>query len=95
MNIIQGIIIIGIVQGLTEFLPVSSSAHLVFIQRILGVKSSLAFDSDRITVYKANMIIPQIAENITKSGDIAIPDRCPVCGSFTKFRDDKYHPGRR
>ena len=44
MDIIQGIII-GIVQGLTEFLPVSSSAHLVFIQNILGVESSLAFDT--------------------------------------------------
>ena len=44
MDIIQGIII-GIVQGLTEFLPVSSSAHLVFIQNILGVQSSLAFDT--------------------------------------------------
>ena len=43
MNIIQGIII-GIVQGLTEFLPVSSSAHLVFIQNIFGVESDLAFD---------------------------------------------------
>lgn len=43
MDIIQGIII-GIVQGLTEFLPVSSSAHLVFIQKLLGVQSSLAFD---------------------------------------------------
>ena len=43
MDLIQGIII-GIVQGLTEFLPVSSSAHLVFIQNILGVESSLAFD---------------------------------------------------
>lgn len=44
MDIFQGIII-GIVQGLTEFLPVSSSAHLVFIQNILGVQSSLAFDT--------------------------------------------------
>jgi undecaprenyl-diphosphatase len=44
MDILQGIII-GIVQGLTEFLPVSSSAHLVFIQKILGVQSSLAFDT--------------------------------------------------
>lgn len=44
MNILQGIII-GIVQGLTEFLPVSSSAHLVFIQNLLGVESSLAFDT--------------------------------------------------
>ncbi len=43
MNIIQGIII-GIVQGLTEFLPISSSAHLIFIQRLLGVQSSLGFD---------------------------------------------------
>ncbi|MBO5150991.1 MAG: undecaprenyl-diphosphate phosphatase [Methanobrevibacter sp.] len=44
MDIIQGIII-GIVQGLTEFLPVSSSAHLMFIQKLLGVESSLAFDT--------------------------------------------------
>ena len=44
MDLIQGIII-GIIQGLTEFLPVSSSAHLVFIQNILGVESSLAFDT--------------------------------------------------
>lgn len=43
MDIIQAIII-GIVQGLTEFLPVSSSAHLIFIQKILGVEASLAFD---------------------------------------------------
>lgn len=44
MDILQGIII-GIVQGLTEFLPVSSSAHLVFVQNLLGVESSLAFDT--------------------------------------------------
>lgn len=45
MDILQAIIV-GIVQGLTEFLPVSSSAHLIFIQRILNVQdSSLAFDT--------------------------------------------------
>ncbi|GAA5818907.1 MAG: Pseudogene of undecaprenyl-diphosphate phosphatase [Methanobrevibacter sp. CfCl-M3] len=44
MDIIQGIII-WLVQGLTEFLPVSSSVHLVFIQHILGVgENNLAFD---------------------------------------------------
>lgn len=44
MDILQGIII-GVVQGLTEFLPISSSAHLIFIHNILGVGSSLAFDT--------------------------------------------------
>ena len=44
MDIIQGIII-GIAQGLTKFLTVSSTAHLVFIQKLLGVESSLAFDT--------------------------------------------------
>lgn len=34
---------------------------------------------DKITVYKANMIIPQVAENITKSDSAVIPDKCPVC----------------
>lgn len=44
MDIIQAIII-GIAQGLTEFLPVSSSAHLVFVPQLLGTESSLAFDT--------------------------------------------------
>lgn len=44
MDIIQAIII-GIVQGLTEFLPVSSSAHLVFTPYLLGTESSMAFDT--------------------------------------------------
>ena len=35
---------------------------------------------DTVTVYKANMIIPQIAENLTRSGNLEIPDTCPVCG---------------
>lgn len=41
---------------------------------------------DEITVYKANMIIPQIAENITGSNTLKIPDTCPVCGGKTEIR---------
>lgn len=41
---------------------------------------------DVITVYKANMIIPQIAENLTRSGKIVIPSCCPVCGGDTQIR---------
>ncbi len=40
---------------------------------------------DEIEVYKANMIIPQIARNLTKSGRLEIPCNCPVCGEATKI----------
>ena len=43
---------------------------------------------DTISVFKANMIIPQIAENKTKSGSIEIPDVCPVCGEKTEIKND-------
>ena len=42
---------------------------------------------DRITVYKANMIIPQIADNLTRSGVRDIPATCPVCGGKTEIRN--------
>jgi len=41
---------------------------------------------DRISVYKANMIIPQIAINHTLSGNIIVPGRCPCCGGPTEVR---------
>lgn len=41
---------------------------------------------DHITVYKANMIIPQISENLTRSSKLVIPDKCPVCGMPTEIR---------
>lgn len=76
MNILQGIII-GIVQGLTEFLPVSSSAHLIFIQNILGVESSLAFDTFlhlgtllAVLIYFRADIIKMIEAWILSIGDI-------------------------
>lgn len=41
---------------------------------------------DRIEVYKANMIIPQIAENLTRSRNLTIPEFCPVCKEPTKIQ---------
>ncbi|MCQ2548247.1 MAG: helix-hairpin-helix domain-containing protein, partial [Clostridia bacterium] len=43
---------------------------------------------DVISVYKANMIIPQIEENFTRSGNIEIPKLCPVCGADTYIRNE-------
>lgn len=40
---------------------------------------------DEITVYKANTIIPQVRENLTKSNDFSIPERCPICGGKTSI----------
>lgn len=41
---------------------------------------------DTITVYKANMIIPQIGDNLTKSGNIELPSHCPVCDGATEIK---------
>ena len=58
-----------------------ASVHNISIMRELQLGIG-----DRITVYKANMIIPQIAENLTKSGELPIPDTCPACGQSTEIR---------
>ena len=58
-----------------------ASVHNVSIVRELKLGIG-----DRITVYKANMIIPQIAENLTRSGNVTVPDKCPVCGAPTEVR---------
>lgn len=44
---------------------------------------------DEITVYKANAIIPQVKENLTKSNNLIIPSICPVCGGITEIVKDK------
>lgn len=43
---------------------------------------------DEVTVYKANEIIPQLRDNLTRSNTITIPSNCPVCGSFTKIEKE-------
>lgn len=56
-----------------------ASVHNVSIVRELKLGIG-----DRITVYKANMIIPQIADNLTGSNTLVIPSTCPVCGGQTE-----------
>lgn len=58
-----------------------ASVHNVSIVRQLKLGIG-----DRILVFKANMIIPQIAENLTKSDTLEIPAACPVCGGRTEIR---------
>lgn len=58
-----------------------ASVHNISILR--GLRLGIG---DRITVYKANMIIPQIAENLTESDTVEIPEVCPVCGERTQIR---------
>ncbi len=79
----------GLINPVAIFEPVElegttvsrASVHNISILR--GLKLGIG---DRITVYKANMIIPQIAENLTKSDNMEIPDTCPVCGQPTQIR---------
>ena len=74
----------GLINPVAVFDPVElegtivsrASVHNVSI--LEGLKLGIG---DNIMVYKANMIIPQIASNSTQSGNLEIPDRCPVCGS--------------
>lgn len=58
-----------------------ASVHNISILK--GLKLGIG---DKITVYKANMIIPQIAENLTCSDNLEIPETCPVCGGKTELR---------
>ena len=79
----------GLINPVAIFEPVElegttvrrASVHNVSIVRALQLGIG-----DRLTVYKANMIIPQIAENLTRSGTLTIPDTCPVCGGRTEIR---------
>ena len=58
------------------------------LHNITYVKDMQLGIGDRIKVYKANMIIPQLSENLTKSGNLQVPDTCPACGGSTEIRND-------
>lgn len=78
----------GLINPVAIFEPVELEGTTVSrasVHNISIVKSLALGIGDRITVYKANMIIPQIAENLTRSGNLTIPDTCPVCGGTAKI----------
>jgi DNA ligase (NAD+) len=79
----------GLINPVAIFEPVELEGTTVSrasVHNISIVKSLRLGIGDRITVYKANMIIPQIAKNLTGSDTLEIPDICPVCGGRTEIR---------
>ena len=78
----------GLINPVAIFDPVELEGTTVTrasVHNVSIVKELKLGIGDKITVYKANMIIPQIAENITSSGTAVIPDKCPVCGENTQI----------
>lgn len=80
----------GLINPVAVFEPVElegttvtrASLHNVSILRALSLGIG-----DEITVYKANMIIPQVADNLTRSNNLEIPAVCPACGEPTTLQD--------
>ncbi|MED9807104.1 MAG: NAD-dependent DNA ligase LigA [Bacteroides sp.] len=80
----------GLINPVAIFTPVELEGTTVSrasVHNVSIVKELKLGIGDRITVYKANMIIPQIAENLTQSGNLPIPATCPVCGGETKIQN--------
>lgn len=81
----------GLINPIAVFEPVElegttvSRASLHNISIMEGLKLGIG---DTIKVYKANMIIPQVAENVTQSGNITVPDKCPVCGGEARLKEE-------
>lgn len=81
----------GLINPVAIFDPVELEGTTVSrasVHNISIVKELKLGIGDRITVYKANMIIPQIAQNLTESGSLEIPGTCPVCGAPTRINKD-------
>ena len=79
----------GLINPVAVFEPVELEGTTVSRASVHNISIMEGLDlgaGDRLPVYKANMIIPQIAQNLTRSGVRDIPDRCPVCGGVTKIR---------
>ena len=81
----------GLINPVAVFEPVELEGTTVSRASVhnISIMKELALGvGDKITVYKANMIIPQIAENMTRSGKLDVPDNCPSCGGKTTIKND-------
>lgn len=79
----------GLINPVAIFEPVELEGTTVSRASVHNISILKALElgiGDTIEVYKANMIIPQIAENQTRSGNVEIPEVCPVCGGATEVR---------
>ena len=80
----------GLLNPVAVFQPVELEGTTVSRASVhnINIMESLQLGiGDKIKVYKANMIIPQIGDNLTKSGNLKIPETCPVCGGKTEIRE--------
>ncbi len=81
----------GLINPVAIFEPVElegtsvSRASLHNISIMEGLELGIG---DTVTVYKANMIIPQLADNLTRSNNVKIPETCPVCGRPTHIKEE-------
>ena len=81
----------GLINPVAIFDPVELEGTTVSrasVHNISVMKELKLGIGDRISVYKANMIIPQIAENLTCSSNLEIPGTCPVCGGYTVIKSE-------
>lgn len=81
----------GLINPVAIFEPVELEGTTVSrasVHNISIMKELKLGIGDTIRVYKANMIIPQIAENLTGSGNASIPHTCPACGQETVVKKE-------
>lgn len=79
----------GLINPVAIFDPVELEGTTVSRASMHNISILESFElgvGDEITVFKANMIIPQVAENKTRSGTVEIPQHCPACGAPTEIR---------
>lgn len=82
----------GLINPVAVFEPVELEGTTVTRASVhnLSIVEELALgEGDTVRVYKANMIIPQIESNLTRSGTVAPPEKCPVCGGDTEIRQER------